>query len=107
MARAGQALAVDPLSGLTHLAWNEDGLVHTAYYNPDSGRWVDASAIPGSTSGQGLALTPNVVILEADGTTSRGLVATWTLGEGNAAETVMAVGRASPLGAILGARQLR
>jgi hypothetical protein len=56
MDRVGQALAVDPVTGTTILAWNEGGQVRTAYFNSDSGHWIDAEVIPGSASGQDLRL---------------------------------------------------
>lgn len=100
MVRFGQALAIDPASGPTNIAWNENGQVHTAYFNPDSGRWVDAQVIAAASSAQDLQLRPTAAILGLDGQVSSGLVATWTTGQGNAAETMMAVGTTSPFGSL-------
>jgi hypothetical protein len=108
MARAGQAIATDAVTGQTVMVWNEDGRVRAAYYrslkdvdvhHSEGGVWIDAETIPGSEAAQGLALQANVAVLAADGETmTRAFVATWTVGQGNDAETVMSVGQASPLG---------
>ncbi|MGY6217549.1 Calx-beta domain-containing protein [Methylolobus aquaticus] len=96
--RAGPALATDATTGLTHMVWNEDGQIYSAYYDEVCKHWVDASAIPGSVSGQNLQLQTNVGILGANGQVVPGLIATWTAGQGNQAEVYHAIGQRSPLG---------
>ncbi|MBV8190707.1 MAG: FG-GAP repeat protein, partial [Alphaproteobacteria bacterium] len=96
--RAGPALAYDQSSGLTHMAWNQNGQIYTALWDPICKEWEQAAAIPGSAGGTNLQLSTGVAIHGPNGTTTPGVVATWTVGTGNQAQVVASVGVTSPLG---------
>lgn len=95
--QSSPALAQDA-NGLTHMIWNQNNQIYSAYYDKDCQMWVDAAPLPGSVSAQNLQLTANVPIRGTGGQVSKGLVATWVAGAGNEAEVYRAVGQASPLG---------
>ena len=77
------------LGGQSHAAWNENGVLLHAVWDPVAGRWGDAAQIANATSARNIQLTPGR-------TTGSNwlplLLASWESGEANNADLFLSVG---------------
>jgi len=80
---------VQDANGITHIVWNQDGLVLHAWFDSESGNWRDAVPISTEQSyAPSIAASPYLI----DGV-SPGIIVTWQQGSGNDAEIYYAVAR--------------
>ncbi|MEI7664805.1 MAG: hypothetical protein WCI65_02005 [Synechococcaceae cyanobacterium ELA263] len=77
------------IGGLSHAAWNENGVLLHAIWDPEAARWGEAAQIANATSARNIQLTPG----RTEGPDSQPLLlASWESGEGNNADLFLSVG---------------
>ena len=77
------------LGGQSHVAWNENGVLLHAVWDPEAGRWGEAAQIANATAARNIQLTPG----RTTGSNQRPLLlASWEAGESNDADLFLSVG---------------
>ena len=88
---AGYASYLDSatdMGGRSHAAWNENGVLLFASWDPVAGRWGDAAQIANATDARNIQLTPGRV----KGSTQPLLLASWESGDLNNADINLSIG---------------